>query len=157
MINILSMFSKQVHCPNNLADGLKTGVIYHGVSKNFMTGLAAFTTPFFGVILERKGERIENKRMKYLNLLERQHIPVSKLDDFILLSESAKSYWLFSLPSGEETGSIGTISKPTMTSREFILAVQRNINRIKDPKGERAITGEYLVIKTFNKIFNFHL
>jgi len=156
MINILSIFSKQIHYPNNLADGFKPGVIYHGVSKNFMTGIASFTNPLLAMTLERSHQVIEENRFRYLDCLEKQTVRVSELDDFILVSESAKSYWIFSLGEGELTGSIGNIPKSLITFKEFSQSIENNIKKIKKSTRKGSLTGEYMVLPTKDKIFCFH-
>lgn len=156
MLDILSIFPKQIHYPNNLADGLKSGVIYHGVSKNFMTGISSFTNPFYGVILERHSKPIENSRQKYLMTIDKPLIPVSKLDDFILLSESQKSYWVFCSNPEEPTGSLGNIPKSTMTIKEFSTSIQKNIQKINNCNRVGSLTGEHLIVPAKNKTFIFH-
>ncbi len=156
MLDILSIFPKQIYYPNNLADGLKSGVIYHGVSKNFMTGISSFTSPFYGVVFERNSKPIEYSRQKYLNAVNKPLVQASKLDDFILLAESKKSYWVLSSISGEPTGSVGNIPKSTMTMREFTTSIQENIRKINNSNRENCLTGEHLIVPAKNKVFIFH-
>lgn len=113
-------FLHEVYYPADLADrGLAPSTLYHGVSKYLMTGLSAFTVPYYGAIIERH-KPIDNLRTKYLNVTERNPLDTKQLDDTFILAESSSCLWIFWSPFADACGTVGRIQKKIMTKEELL-------------------------------------
>lgn len=113
-------FSREVYYPADLADrGLAPSTLYHGVSKYLMTGLAAFTVPYYGAIIERH-KSIDDLRMKYLDTVGRNPLYTKNLDDTFFLAESSTGLWIFWSPFADTCGTVGRIDKKIMTKEELL-------------------------------------
>ena len=151
---MFNLFSNHEIYPNNLAEeGIRENTIYHGVSKYLMTGLIAFTSPYYGVIAERC-KLVDVHRVNYLTACQEDVFFCSLLDDMIILSEGRTSIWVWWTKIFESCGSVGRISKSLVSATDLIHSLKEFI--LQDRRNNDMLSGEYLEVPVFCKRIVFH-